>query len=166
MDWLQQTQQFMPHGMCLMWRPGLMALHIISDGLIAAAYFAIPIAIVVFVRGRTDLDAAHRALAVLFAAFITLCGLTHVASIIVLWHPFYVYEGWLKAATALVSVGTAAALLPVLVPQLLRISFADRAAEGNRRAPDDPRGAERGAKRTGPAGGSHGERPAGRQPAI
>ncbi|MBV9509715.1 MAG: PAS domain-containing protein [Caulobacteraceae bacterium] len=120
MDWLNQAQQFMPHGMCLAWRPGLMALHVVSDGLIAASYFAIPFVLAVFLRRRRDLDASHRALAILFVAFITLCGLTHVASIVVLWKPLYVYEGWLKAATALASVATAA-FLPILVPQMLRI---------------------------------------------
>ena len=34
---------FMPHGHCYLWDPGLMRLHLISDFLIAAAYFVIPI---------------------------------------------------------------------------------------------------------------------------
>jgi len=120
MDWAQQMQAFMPHAVCLARQPALMALHIASDAAIAASYFTIPIAIGVFVRRRTDLEQSHRAIAILFAAFITLCGWTHVASIVVLWRPAYVYEGWLKAATALVSLATAGAL-PFLVPHLLRI---------------------------------------------
>jgi two-component sensor histidine kinase/PAS domain-containing protein len=120
LGWLLQVADFMPHGMCLNWRPELMALHIVSDALIAVAYFAIPIGIAVFVQRRADLNGQHKALALLFAVFITACGLTHLMSILVLWQPYYVAEGVMKAFTALVSVGTAIAL-PFLLPQLLRI---------------------------------------------
>ena len=37
------TSPFMPHGMCFMWEPGVLWLHVISDLLIAAAYYAIPV---------------------------------------------------------------------------------------------------------------------------
>jgi two-component system sensor kinase FixL len=107
MEWFDQLQTFMPHGMCLLWKPELMILHIGSDALIALAYFAIPFGIAQFVSGRTDLDAKHRYLALLFAGFIGLCGVTHVASILVLWYPYYVTEGWLKAVTAAASMATA-----------------------------------------------------------
>ena len=120
MGWFDQLQTFMPHGMCLLWRPELMFLHIASDGLIAAAYFVIPFGIANFVRYRHDLEPAQRRAAILFAAFIGLCGFTHVASILTLWYPFYVTEGWLKAATAAVSVATAGLVLAI-VPQLLRL---------------------------------------------
>lgn len=120
MDWMKQATDFMPHGMCLLWRPDLMALHIGSDALIAAAYFAIPVTLTRFVRRRRDLIKSHRWIALLFAAFITLCGLTHIASILVLWQPVYLYEGLLKALTAVASLGTAA-FLPFLIPRLLAI---------------------------------------------
>jgi two-component system sensor kinase FixL len=120
MDWNAQFEMFMPHGMCLMWRPGLMSLHVVSDGLIALAYFTIPFALWRFVRNRNDLEQKHRALALLFAAFIAFCGLTHVASIVVLWLPMYVAEGWLKAATAIVSMATAGFLI-ALIPQALKL---------------------------------------------
>lgn len=123
MGWFDQLQTFMPHGMCLLWRPELLFLHVASDALIAAAYFAIPFAIAAFVRGRADLEPRHRAIAILFAAFIALCGLTHLASILVLWYPVYVTEGWLKAATAAVSVATAGLVL-VMIPHLLRLPSA------------------------------------------
>ena len=118
--WLMQVQDFMPHGMCLNWRPDLMMLHIASDALIATAYFAIPFGIALFVRLRPDLNQQHKFLAVLFAVFITACGLTHVMDIVTLWHPLYELQGVMKAFTAAVSVATALAL-PFLLPQLLRI---------------------------------------------
>jgi len=120
LKWLLNPGDYMPHGMCLLWQPGLLALHVVSDAAIALAYFAIPVTLAVFVRKRKDLDRQHQALAVLFGLFITACGLTHVASIVVLWFPMYGAEGVLKAITALASVGTAI-VLPFLVPQLLRI---------------------------------------------
>jgi len=120
MDWGSQVKMFMPHGMCLLWDPALLSLHVISDALIALAYFTIPLSILRFVRGRNDLERKHRGLALLFAAFIAFCGLTHVASILVLWVPVYISEGWLKALTAIVSVVTAAWLI-ALVPRALEL---------------------------------------------
>lgn len=114
---------FMPHGMCFLWLPEVMALHIISDALIALAYFSIPFAILRFVRGRDDLEPRHRKMALLFAAFIAFCGLTHVLSIYVLWVPIYIFEGWLKAITAIVSVATAISLLR-LIPAALKLPSA------------------------------------------
>lgn len=120
MNWNAQLATYMPHGMCLLWQPNLMALHIASDAVIALSYFTIPFALLRFVRGRDDLEPRHQALAILFAAFIGFCGLTHIFSIVVLWLPLYVVEGWLKAATAVVSLVTAVWLIP-LVPQALKL---------------------------------------------
>ncbi len=120
LKWFFDPRAYMPHGMCLLWQPGLVALHVASDLGIALAYFAIPISLAIFVRKRKDLDRQHIALALLFAVFITACGLTHVASIVVLWIPLYGAEGVLKAITALASLITAI-ILPFLVPALLRI---------------------------------------------
>ena len=111
---------FIPHGYCLLWRPDVLALHVISDAIIAAAYFSIPLAIAAFVRQRRDLVAEHRRVAMLFGVFILSCGLTHVFAIITLWRPFYVEDGLVKAFTALVSLVTATALWPML-PRLLKI---------------------------------------------
>jgi two-component sensor histidine kinase len=111
---------FIPHGYCLQWRPDVLGLHMVSDAIIALAYFSIPLAIAAFVRRRPDLAAEHRRVAVLFAVFILGCGLTHVFGIVVLWRPFYVEDGLVKAFTALVSLVTAAALWPML-PRLLAI---------------------------------------------
>jgi PAS domain S-box-containing protein len=100
-----------------------MSLHVISDALIALAYFAIPFAILRFVRGRDDLEPKHQGLALLFIAFIALCGMTHLVSIVVLWVPIYIIEGWLKAVTAIASVATAC-WLTILVPQAIKLPSA------------------------------------------
>ena len=45
---------FIPHGHCYLWKPGLMGLHILSDALIAVAYFLIPITLIYIVKKRKD----------------------------------------------------------------------------------------------------------------
>jgi hypothetical protein len=47
--------QFLPHGLCLSWRPELIWTHLISDVLIGLAYFSIPIGLGYFVWKRQDL---------------------------------------------------------------------------------------------------------------
>jgi two-component sensor histidine kinase len=101
-----------PHGICLLWRPELIWTHAVSDVLIGAAYFSIPLAISVFRARRRDVSFGW--IAWMFVAFILLCGLTHVMSVWTLWNPDYGFEAALKAVTALASLLTAAALWPLL----------------------------------------------------
>lgn len=131
-DWLFGAAAFVPHGVCLLWRPDLVALHAVSDVLIAAAYFAIPAAIFWFVKRRKDLTRDHRRIALLFSAFIVWCGLTHLAGLITLWAPYYGLQGLIKAATATVSIVTAFAVWPVL-PKLLQIPSPAALADANAR---------------------------------
>lgn len=109
---------YMAHGYCLLWKPWLVTAHAASDILICGAYFAIPVAIWRFLKGRPDLEL--RPLAILFAAFISLCGLTHLTQFTTLWIPIYEIQGWVKLATAGVSLTTAVMIFP-LVPKALAI---------------------------------------------
>ena len=45
-----------PHGICLLWRPELIGLHVGSDAVIALAYSSIPFALAVFVSKRPDVQ--------------------------------------------------------------------------------------------------------------
>ncbi|WP_245502246.1 hybrid sensor histidine kinase/response regulator [Bradyrhizobium betae] len=112
------SSMFSPHGICLLWEPELIWLHVISDAFIAAAYFSIPFALAILVTKRRDLKFGWVFWA--FAVFIMACGLTHVLSIYTLWVPVYGIEGLVKAATAVASVFTAGALWPLL-PKILTI---------------------------------------------
>ncbi|MBI1328144.1 MAG: hypothetical protein GC136_10965 [Alphaproteobacteria bacterium] len=116
---LFDVERYMPHGYCLLWQPELVWMHVIADIVIALAYFAIPItiAIILFKRKRT---LPLRWVFVMFAAFIFLCGTTHIISLLTLWHPIYYFEGIIKVLTAAVSLATAFLLFP-LIPKLLDI---------------------------------------------
>jgi len=115
---LLDTSMLSPHGICLLWRPELIWLHVASDAIIALAYFSIPFAISVFVWKRTDVEFNWVFWA--FAIFITACGMTHVMSIWTLWVPDYAFEGLIKAITTAASIMTAIMLWPLL-PKLLAV---------------------------------------------
>ncbi|MBD2740273.1 PAS domain S-box protein [Coleofasciculus sp. FACHB-1120] len=110
------SKDFIPHGHCYLWKPGLVWLHITSDILIAVAYYSIPIMLVYFVSKRRDMP--FYGIFLLFGTFIVACGTTHLAEVVTLWHPYYWLSGFLKAFTAGVSVYTALVLMP-LIPQAL-----------------------------------------------
>ncbi len=108
----------MPHGFCFLWKPEIVWLHVIADALIALAYFSIPLALWYFARKRPDMP-FHK-LMLMFAAFICLCGLTHIVNILVLWKPYYGIEGLIKLMTGIVSAMTAYAVWQ-LMPKALTL---------------------------------------------
>jgi PAS domain S-box-containing protein len=109
---------FIPHGHCYLWKPGLVWLHVLSDGGIAFAYFSISVALVHIVRQRQDFP--YPWILQLFGAFIIACGTTHTMEIWTLWHPDYWASGLLKSMTATISLLTAATLIPV-IPAILTL---------------------------------------------
>lgn len=113
---------YVPRWQCMYHEGDLIALHVFSDLLIAAAYFSIPVALVYFVRKRKDI--AFHWIFLLFAAFIMLCGTTHIFNIIAIWHAVYRLDGLVKLATAIASVGTAV-LLWRLIPMALALPGID-----------------------------------------
>ncbi len=115
---LLDSSMFSPHGICLLWEPELIWLHVTSDALIAVAYFSIPVVLSILVSKRPDVNFGWIFWA--FAIFITACGFTHVLSIVTLWVPIYGIEGIVKVLTALASLVTAVILWPLL-PKILAI---------------------------------------------
>src|SRR4030065_582573 len=102
LSFLMGDGAFMPHGHCYLWQPGVLWLHVLSDTLIAAAYFSLPVALIYFVSKRRDL--VFKPLFVMFGVFILACGMTHVMGVWTIWVPAYWLDGGIKAVTALVSV--------------------------------------------------------------
>ena len=98
--------------------PSLIALHALSDGAIALAYYSIPFILLYFVRQRKDLR--FKGVFVCVAAFVLACGTSHLLEIWNIWHANYWLSGLVKAFTALVSVFTAL-LMVKLMPAALSL---------------------------------------------
>lgn len=113
-----KTNQFMPHGMCFLWLPSLVRLHVVADAVIGLSYYSIPFALWYLARKRKDI--LYPWVLSLFATFILFCGTTHLISIWTIWHPDYWFSGLVKLATALVSIVTAVVIWP-LIPAILRL---------------------------------------------
>ncbi len=118
-DWSSLPADFMPHGHCYLWRPDVLWLHVGSDALIAGSYYAIPIALAYFVRRRHAV-LPYWWVPALFAAFIFLCGTTHLMNIWTVWNPDYRVDGLIKLATGIVSASTAFVVFAAL-PQALAL---------------------------------------------
>jgi len=118
-EWFRSLSNpyFMPHGHCYLWQPDVLWTHVISDSVIALAYYAIPVVLGLFLYKRKQ-DIPYKELVALFVAFIFLCGTTHLMAVYVTWIPAYELEGWIKALTALVSIYTAVRMVPML-PELI-----------------------------------------------
>ncbi|MBT9502531.1 MAG: PAS domain S-box protein [Burkholderiaceae bacterium] len=116
-DWLGR-EGYLPHGYCFTWDPSLLWSMVGADATIAAAYFSIPLALVLFVRRRRE--PALNGIMLLFSAFIFACGTSHLVDILVIWRPDYGLQALTKLATAAISLVTAVALWR-LMPRALRI---------------------------------------------
>ena len=97
--------QFLPHGHCYLWSPGVMWMNVVGDLLIAMAYFTIPFALLYIARRRRDLSFDW--LVVCFGVFVVACGLTYVMDVWNVWHAHYWLQGIVKLLTAAASVPTA-----------------------------------------------------------
>jgi PAS domain S-box-containing protein len=127
---LFSQQNFIAHGFCLAWEPGLLGLHVISDSVIAIAYYSIPFALLYFISRRRDL--AFRGLFALSGAFILACGTTHIMGVVTLWYPAYWLDGIIKFFTAVVSIFTAAAIWWAM-PKALALPSMAQLEDANRR---------------------------------
>src|SRR5262249_34520046 len=114
--------------------PGMVWLNVISDGLIALAYFCIPGVLVYFIRKNRDISLSR--IFWMFGAFILACGTTHVMEIWNVWHGSYWGAGAIKAATAAASVLTAAMLVP-LVPKIVSLPGRLQLQEANRKLEEE-----------------------------
>ena len=111
--------QLIPQVNCYPWQPTLIGLHLFSDLLIALAYLSIPLGIIYFVRQRKDLP--YPQVFILFGAFISACGLTHLMAVWTLWHSDFWIWGFIKFITAIISVFTAVIMMP-LIPKALALT--------------------------------------------
>jgi two-component system sensor histidine kinase/response regulator len=108
----------MPHGSCYLWNPEIVWMHVIADALVGLSYYTIPVILIYFVRKHRNLP--FNWIFWMFAGFILACGTTHWMEIWNIWHSNYVLAGVLKVITAVLSVLTTAALIP-LAPKALAL---------------------------------------------
>jgi hypothetical protein len=98
---------YAPHGICLLYDPGIIAVEVVTNLGIALAYFMIPFAIWRFLRRAEMLP--FRSVAVMFLVFILACGTSHLTRVATLFVGGGMY--WIDAAvctvTLVASLGTA-----------------------------------------------------------
>lgn len=87
-------------------------LYIVSDLIIWASYFTIPLLLLVIIKKRKDIPFLN--IFWLFIAFILFCGLTHFIDAVIFWWPAYRLSALLRFFTALVSVITVLSLYKLL----------------------------------------------------
>ena len=120
--------EFMPQGPSTLVRPDMTWLEVVSDALIALAYFSILVTLVYFVRNRRDLP--YRWMFVTFGLFIFACGMTHLVEIWSAWHGSYRLLGGVQAAAAVASLATSIMLVR-LAPQGLTLPAPDDLRQTN-----------------------------------
>ncbi len=110
---------FAPHGAGLMWQPELVWTNVISDALLAGAFFATAFVLASFAwRRRSDMLPMFRCVFWAFAIFVAMCAVTRLLSILTLWVPAYGIEALVKAVLALISAAITGVML-LLLPRLL-----------------------------------------------
>ena len=137
---LLSSDEFMPHGHCYLWRPGVIWLHVVSDGIIGLAYTTIPFTLLYFVRRRRELPFHWMFLC--FGVFIIACGGTHFMEVLTTYTATYWLSGYVKLVTAVASLATC--------ETSRRSSCRIRSPRTTRTAWPKAEGATRGAR--GPAG--------------
>lgn len=127
----------MPHGMCYLWEPDLLWLHVVSDLVIGFSYFIISFILLYLLykvnRARQYEEMPLKPLPfpwmwAAFGVFIIACGATHFFAIWTVWNPNYWIHGWIKLITAVVSAATAVALY-FAIPKGLEMLREARQAE-------------------------------------
>ncbi|AWB65062.1 hypothetical protein C2869_00775 [Saccharobesus litoralis] len=124
---------YMPHGHCYLWQPHILWTHVLSDIIIAIAYFSIPVVVYKFAKARQDIKDSK--VFVLFSTFIFCCGVTHLVAIYTIWHGIYGWHGLTKLTTAIVSLVTAAYVLK-LYPVAVKVPTINRVKELNQQLED------------------------------
>jgi signal transduction histidine kinase len=122
-------------------------LYIISDIMIWAAYFMIPVIILRYLTKKKPGILFHNAY-ILFAAFILLCGTTHFLDAVMFWVPMYRLNALVRFVTGVVSLLTVyhlIKLLPVAFKQKTNLELereVERREEAERKLNEANKGLE------------------------
>lgn len=121
---------YMAHGFCFSWEPGLVWLHVASDIVTGLAYYIITAAMGYYAYKRRDIPFMWVFL--LFTLFIMACGTTHFFAAYTVYRPDYWPEGYVKAFTAAVSVVAAIVFIPKIPQAITMPSITKTVAEVQR----------------------------------
>ncbi len=94
---------FMPHIHCYLARPLLVWTMVVTDLLIGFSYVAISLTLWQLIR---KIQLPFSLVVACFIIFIGACGATHFIEVWTLWNPHYWFSAFIKAVTAIASVGT------------------------------------------------------------
>ena len=114
------------HGASLLWKPELVWLNVVSDAMVAIAFFTTAYVLAFFLWRRREL--MFRGVFLIFAVFVAVCGLTRLLSIYTMWVPAYELEALTKTFLALISIPVTAVLLlslPRIVASPTRVQLAN-----------------------------------------
>lgn len=117
-DRLYKSTDLMPHGECLVWNPSLLWQYVGSDIGTGIAYYLIGAVLFYLIFKRRDIP--FHWIFLLFGAFFLSCGTTHFMGAWTIYYPSYWAEGKIKIINAVISLGSAAILIP-LMPKLLSL---------------------------------------------
>lgn len=106
------TSNWPPRWHCGTWSDFHGWVYIISDLIIWASYFLIPVLLIRMITKRKDMPFLK--IFWLFGAFIILCGITHFIDAIIFWWPAYRLSAFIRFLTAVISAFTVVALYKIL----------------------------------------------------
>ena len=110
-----------PHALCLITQPTLIILLVIFNAGIAAAYFILPMAILLYLKVRPV------TISYLFAVFIFGCGMTHVMQVVTMYFGGISY--WVEAACCgltFIASACTAIVLAVQGPRIMALRITPR----------------------------------------
>ncbi|HEX6546067.1 MAG TPA: ATP-binding protein [Bryobacteraceae bacterium] len=128
LSWLSRMD-FLPRGNCYLWQGDIILLQTLADGMIAVAYFSIPVLLLTLIRKRK-----RRSIGWMFWVFaiaFLLSGITHIFNIATIWQPAYSVEAAIKIATGAAWLITAVVLLKA-IPQFLAMPMPEEMSAMNR----------------------------------
>jgi hypothetical protein len=117
---------WMPHRFCINNEPWLIVLGVIGNLTIMLAYYSIPVSLIALVQHKTVGAVIGRNVFLMFAAFIFFCGTTHLMDVVTLWFPSYIAQLVITQITAVLSIITAAAIIPISIKLLSRLDNEQR----------------------------------------
>lgn len=103
-------QTFTPRRLCMYNNVKLISIHFLSDLVVGVSYLSIGVSLYVLYKVFRGLNLPWKGFLWMFGGFISLCGITHLISVINLWVTFYWIDGLFKMLTAIFSAAVALTL--------------------------------------------------------